>query len=79
MKKTTLIKEGKAKRLYNTDEADVVWVEYLDQATALNGKRKDRVIGKGALDNQIDCILFDIWMQKGFIRTLLKKFPIPNN
>ena len=51
MKKTTLIKEGKAKRLYRTDEEDVVWVEYLDQATALNGKRREQVIGKGALNN----------------------------
>lgn len=73
MKKTTLIKEGKAKRLYNTDEADVVWVEYLDQATALNGKRKDRVIGKGALNNQIDCILYDMLDAKGIHTDFIKK------
>ena len=73
MKKTTLIKEGKAKRLYNTDEADVVWVEYLDQATALNGKRKDQVIGKGALNNQIDCILFKMLDAKGIHTDFIKK------
>lgn len=65
MKKTTLIKEGKAKRLYNTDEKDLVWVEYMDQATALNGKRKDHIAGKGELNNQIDCILFEQLVAKG--------------
>jgi phosphoribosylaminoimidazole-succinocarboxamide synthase len=68
MQKTTLIKEGKAKRLYNTDEAGVVWVEYLDQATALNGKRKDHVAGKGNLNHQIDCMLFECLAANG-IRT----------
>jgi phosphoribosylaminoimidazole-succinocarboxamide synthase len=73
MKKTTLIKEGKAKRLYNTDEANVVWVEYMDQATALNGKRKDQIAGKGVLNNQIDCILFELLAAKGIHTDFIKK------
>lgn len=73
MKKTTLIKEGKAKRLYNTDEAGVVWVEYMDQATALNGKRKDHITGKGTLNNQIDCILFELLDAKGIRTDFIKK------
>ncbi|TLQ04053.1 phosphoribosylaminoimidazolesuccinocarboxamide synthase [Pediococcus stilesii] len=73
MKKTTLIKEGKAKRLYNTDETENVWVEYMDQATALNGKRKDHVEGKGTLNNQIDCMIFELLNAKGIHTDFIKK------
>ncbi|WP_461239834.1 phosphoribosylaminoimidazolesuccinocarboxamide synthase [Paucilactobacillus sp. N302-9] len=73
MKKTTLIKEGKAKRLFNTDEPGVVWVEYMDQATALNGKRKDHISGKGVLNNQIDCLLFELLGQQGIETDFIQK------
>lgn len=73
MKKTTLIKEGKAKRLFNTDEPGVVWVEYMDQATALNGKRKDHIAGKGVLNNQIDCLLFELLGQQGIETDFIQK------
>jgi len=41
LKKSELLYEGKAKKLYKTDDSKVLWVEYLNQATALNGLRKD--------------------------------------
>ena len=37
MEKGQLLYEGKAKRLYATDEQDILWVEYKDSATAFNG------------------------------------------
>ena len=33
---------GKAKKLYATDDPDVLWVEYMNQATAGNGRRRSR-------------------------------------
>ena len=50
---------GKAKKLFSTDLDNMLWVEYLDQATALNGGKKDRVLGKAELNNQITCIIFE--------------------
>lgn len=73
MKKGTLIKEGKAKRLYHTDEDGYVWVEYMDQATALNGKRKDHIVGKGVLNNQIDTMLFKMLMDNGIHTDFVKQ------
>lgn len=58
MRKGRLLYEGKAKKLYETDDDALVWVEYSDQATTLNGKRKEEVKGKGALNNQITSLIF---------------------
>ena len=59
MEKEELLYEGKAKKLFKTDQAGVLWVEYLDQATALNGAKKDVVQGKGELNNQITSLIFE--------------------
>ncbi|MGC3666993.1 phosphoribosylaminoimidazolesuccinocarboxamide synthase, partial [Enterococcus faecalis] len=48
---------GKAKKLNQTENAAVLFVEYLDQATALIGQKKDKVLGKGALNNQITSLI----------------------
>jgi phosphoribosylaminoimidazole-succinocarboxamide synthase len=59
VEKKALRYEGKAKKLYETDEEGTLWVEYLDQATALNGARKEEIPGKGALNNQISSIIYE--------------------
>jgi phosphoribosylaminoimidazole-succinocarboxamide synthase len=59
VEKGALLYEGKAKKLYTTDDENVLWVEYCDQATALNGLRKDHVEGKGELNNQISSLIFE--------------------
>ena len=56
--KRTLLYEGKAKNLYQTDDTAVVLAAYKDQATALNGKKKDQIVGKGELNNQITSLIF---------------------
>src|SRR5574337_1325176 len=56
--KLTLLYEGKAKNLYLTDDESIVLAQYKDQATALNGKKKDLISGKGALNNQITSLIF---------------------
>lgn len=59
MEKGKVLYEGKAKRIFKTEDEKVLWVEYLDQATALNGIRKDEIQGKGTLNNQITSLIFE--------------------
>ena len=76
MEKKELLYEGKAKKLYLTSDENLIWVEYLDQATALNGARKDQISGKGELNNQITSTIFRYLTQRGiknhFIEQLSK-------
>ncbi|MCM3125144.1 phosphoribosylaminoimidazolesuccinocarboxamide synthase [Mesobacillus sp. AQ2] len=53
-----LLYEGKAKRIYATDQEDVVRVQYKDSATAFNGEKKAEIVGKGRLNNEITSLLF---------------------
>lgn len=57
--------EGKAKRLYSTEDPGILWVEYLDQATAFDGKKKDQIVGKGVLNNQISSLIFQVLAGEG--------------
>ncbi|GFH42286.1 phosphoribosylaminoimidazole-succinocarboxamide synthase [Lactococcus hodotermopsidis] len=72
-KKRTLLYEGKAKNLYNTDDETIVLAEYKDQATALNGKKKDVVVGKGALNNQITSLIFRELNRRGVQTHFIKQ------
>ena len=58
MDKRELLYEGKAKKIYATNDADVVWVDYKDDATAFDGKKKGLIGGKGELNNRISGIFF---------------------
>jgi len=58
MKKGTLLYEGKAKKMYQTDDENIVWVEYKDSATAFNGEKKATITGKGRLNNEITSLIF---------------------
>ncbi|MFZ1381971.1 MAG: phosphoribosylaminoimidazolesuccinocarboxamide synthase [Scrofimicrobium sp.] len=63
--KGQLLYEGKAKKLYETDSPGVLWVEYCDQATAFNGEKKDQILGKGKINNQISGMIFDLLADAG--------------
>lgn len=65
MEKGQLLYQGKAKELFQTDQPDLIWVEYLNQATALNGAKKDQIKGKGELNNQITSLIFQRLDEKG--------------
>lgn len=57
--KGDLLYEGKAKRLYATENEEVLYVTYKDSATAFNGEKKAEINGKGILNNKITTILFE--------------------
>lgn len=73
MEKKALVYTGKVKKLYQTENAAVLFVEYLDQATALNGQKKDKVLGKGALNNQITSLIFEHLQQQKIPNHFIKK------
>lgn len=68
-----LLYEGKAKRIYATDEKQVVLVEYKDSATAFNGEKKAEITGKGRLNNEITSLLFLKLKEKGIDSHFIKR------
>ena len=53
-----LLYSGKAKDLFLTDDENIIVARYKDQATMLNGARKETIKGKGVLNNQISSLIF---------------------
>ena len=54
-----LLHEGKAKRVYTTDQPDLLAVEFKDDATAFNAQKRAQLSGKGFLNCQISALLFE--------------------
>ena len=65
MERTTQLYEGKAKKVYLTDNDDVVLVSYKDDATAFNGIKKGTILGKGVVNNRCSNHLFKMLESKG--------------
>ena len=53
MKKVEQLYEGKAKKVYSTEDPGLVIVSYKDDATAFNGLKKGTIAGKGVINNQM--------------------------
>lgn len=70
MKKLDLIYEGKAKKVYTTEDAALCIFEYKDDATAFNGKKKGSFDGKGVINNQMANFIFRL-LEKDGIKTHL--------
>ena len=65
MEKKELLYEGKAKKVYITEDPDVLIVDYKDDATALDGQKKGTIVGKGAINNRMTNHIFKLLEQKG--------------
>ncbi len=69
-----LIYEGKAKRLYTTENEDVLKQEFKDDATAFNGLKKDKIPHKGEINNKVTSVIFEYLAANGipthFIRQI---------
>lgn len=65
MKKLDLLYEGKAKKVYNTEDADILIVDYKDDATAFNGEKKGTIQGKGVINNRMTNYLFQMLEKEG--------------
>ena len=65
MQKKELLYEGKAKKIWTTEDPDLLISEFKDDLTAFNGEKKSSEAGKGALNNRISTILFEYLADKG--------------
>ena len=65
MEKKELLYKGKAKKVYATEDPDVLIVDYKDDATAFNGLKKGTIVGKGAINNRMTNHIFKILETKG--------------
>ncbi|MDE3840796.1 phosphoribosylaminoimidazolesuccinocarboxamide synthase [Bacillus methanolicus] len=73
MEKRALLYEGKAKKVYQTEDDNVVWIEYKDSATAFNGEKKAEITGKGRLNNEITSLLFSKLHDEGIETHFIKR------
>lgn len=60
-----MIYEGKAKRVYKTDDENLYIVDYKDDATAFNGLKKGQIAGKGIVNNKMSNFLMKIMEKNG--------------
>ena len=65
MEKKELLYEGKAKKVYETENPEVLIVSYKDDATAFDGMKKGTIVGKGAINNRMTNHIFKLLAAKG--------------
>lgn len=65
MEKRELLYEGKAKRVYRTDDEKLYIVSYKDDATAFNGEKKGTILGKGVVNNRMSNIMCRMLAENG--------------
>lgn len=73
MEKKELLYEGKAKKVYATDDPEVLLVDYKDDATAFNGLKKGIIAGKGAINNRVTNYMMQILEKEGVKTHLVKE------
>ncbi len=73
MEKRELMYEGKAKKVFKTDDPDVVLVSYKDDATAFNGQKKGQIAGKGVVNNRCSNFMFGQLEKQGIETHLIKE------
>ncbi len=69
----TLLYEGKAKKIFSTDDADIVRVAYKNDTTAFNGEKFEKLEGKGHLNNEITSFFFNYLAEQGIESHFVRK------
>lgn len=73
MKKGSMLYEGKAKQVFETDRPDEVIVRFKDDATAFNAQKRGNVDLKGEMNNAITTLIFEYLNKKGIATHFIKK------
>ncbi len=73
MKKLEQMYEGKAKKVFRTDDPDCCMVYYKDDATAFNGEKKGTILNKGIVNNRVSNHMFSILEQHGIETHLVEE------
>ena len=73
MNKGNQLYEGKAKKVFLTDDPDILTVSYKDSATAFNGEKKGSIKGKGEINNRMTNYLFRLLEKEGIPTHYIKE------
>lgn len=73
MEKLEMVYEGKAKKVYTTEDSEKVIVYYKDDATAFNGEKKGQIEDKGIFNNTITSMLFKLLEESGVKTHFIEK------
>ena len=73
MEKRELLYEGKAKKVFKTDDPELYIVSYKDDATAFNGVKRGSIVGKGVINNKMTNILFAYLQENGVETHLIQE------
>ena len=73
MEKRTQLYEGKAKKVYTTDDPELYIVDYKDDATAFNGLKKGTIESKGIINNKVSNYLMKMLEQHGIPTHLVEE------
>jgi len=73
MEKRKQVYEGKAKKVYKTDDQDLFIQEFKDDATAFDATKRGTIVNKGVVNNRISEILFELLESKGIETHFVKK------
>ncbi len=73
MKKLEMLYEGKAKKVYKTEDENLYIVDYKDDATAFNGLKKGSIAGKGVINNKMTNIVFQYLAENGVENHFVKE------
>ena len=73
MEKREQIYEGKAKKVFKTDDPSLVIVDYKDDATAFNGLKKGTITGKGVINNRMSNFIMQIIEKEGIPTHFVKE------
>ena len=65
MQKLEQLYEGKAKKVFRTDDPELYIVDYKDDATAFNGQKKGTIASKGVVNNKMSAIIFQQLEENG--------------
>ncbi|WP_050698218.1 phosphoribosylaminoimidazolesuccinocarboxamide synthase [Anaeromassilibacillus senegalensis] len=65
MKKCEQLYEGKAKKVFATEDPNLCIVDYKDDATAFNGQKKGTIVGKGVVNNRMSNCMFQLLEKQG--------------
>ncbi|MFC0559010.1 phosphoribosylaminoimidazolesuccinocarboxamide synthase [Halalkalibacter alkalisediminis] len=73
MEKGILLYEGKAKQIFQTENENELWISYKDDATAFNGEKKETLLGKARLNNEITSLIFAYLHENGVESHFVKR------
>ena len=73
MQKLEQLYEGKAKKVFKTDDPEILMVDYKDDATAFNGEKKGTIESKGIINNKVTNHFMKMLEEKGIPTHLVKQ------